>query len=199
MTIDAESSLGETIAGNVRRAREERGVSLADLAQAAGVSKATLSNLESGRANPTIETLGALAASLQLPLGDLIQAQVDDVLVRRGQPQDKDVDQQLLQRVPGGAFTELWHLRLRPTVELNRRAHAAGTFEHILVTAGSLTCGPIDNDVGLDAGDFVTFRADVDHRYIALSEGAEATVMMTYPAVLAPYARIRRPEQHRRS
>lgn len=42
-------------------------MSAAELARRAGLSKATLSGLEAGRANPTIETLDALARVLAVP------------------------------------------------------------------------------------------------------------------------------------
>lgn len=52
------------IGRRIRRLREERGISLSALARAAGVGKATLSGLENGTRNPTLETLWAITAEL---------------------------------------------------------------------------------------------------------------------------------------
>ena len=46
----------------LRALREERGISLSTLARLAGVGKATLSGLENGTRNPTLETLYAVTA-----------------------------------------------------------------------------------------------------------------------------------------
>lgn len=68
----ADRQLLEALGQRLRLLRSERGVTATELARASGVGKATLSKLETGQGNPTVETLGALAAALQLPLGDLL-------------------------------------------------------------------------------------------------------------------------------
>jgi ribosome-binding protein aMBF1 (putative translation factor) len=42
---------------SLRRERERQGLSLADLAERAGIDKATLNRIENGRCNPTVNTL----------------------------------------------------------------------------------------------------------------------------------------------
>src|SRR3954464_3032382 len=54
----------KTIAGNVRRLRTAAGMSAAGLARESGVARATLAELEAGRANPTGQTLCGLAKVL---------------------------------------------------------------------------------------------------------------------------------------
>ncbi|WP_344749798.1 helix-turn-helix transcriptional regulator [Streptosporangium vulgare] len=51
----------------MRGLREERGISLSALARAAGVGKATLSGLENGTRNPTLDTLWAITTELGVP------------------------------------------------------------------------------------------------------------------------------------
>lgn len=49
----------------LKRAREEQGLSLADVAEASGIDRAAISRLENGRnANPTVETLDRYAAAV---------------------------------------------------------------------------------------------------------------------------------------
>src|SRR4051794_33223428 len=55
-----------TIAAALRRERERHGISLTELARRAGVAKSTLSQLESGAGNPSVETLGALGVVLEV-------------------------------------------------------------------------------------------------------------------------------------
>ena len=47
----------QVIGRNVRKERHDRKMSLDELAAASGVSKATLSQIESGKVNPTVATL----------------------------------------------------------------------------------------------------------------------------------------------
>jgi len=60
------------VARNLRRLRNTSGLSLAALAAASGVAKGTISELERGRGNPTVETLFALAYALEATLADLV-------------------------------------------------------------------------------------------------------------------------------
>ena len=62
----------QLVAGNLRRLRDAAGLSLAALAERSGVAKGTISELERGRGNPTIETLFALAYALDATLADFV-------------------------------------------------------------------------------------------------------------------------------
>ena len=55
------------IAINLKRIREERKLSMGQLAEMAGVSKVVLSQLEKGTANPTINTIWKITGALGLP------------------------------------------------------------------------------------------------------------------------------------
>lgn len=58
----------------VRAARRERGWAQEELSAAAGLDRTYISGLERGQRNPTLETLGRIAAALGCPLADLIKA-----------------------------------------------------------------------------------------------------------------------------
>ncbi|MGW2658875.1 helix-turn-helix domain-containing protein, partial [Streptomyces sp. NPDC001478] len=60
--------LNEDVGRRLRALRRERELSLSELARRSGVGKGTLSELESGSRNPTLETLYALTTALGLPL-----------------------------------------------------------------------------------------------------------------------------------
>src|SRR3712207_7942354 len=61
-----------TIAAALRRERERHGLSLTELARKAGIAKSTLSQLEAGSGNPSVETLLALAVVLEVPFSRLV-------------------------------------------------------------------------------------------------------------------------------
>lgn len=72
MTYDS-GELARHVGRRVRELREERDTSLSALARSAQLSKATLSELERGTANPTLATLEALAVTLGVTVWDLLQ------------------------------------------------------------------------------------------------------------------------------
>ena len=57
---------------NLRRARQARGWSQADLAAELGVSKSLISRIEQGRANITLATVEGLAGALGIDPADLL-------------------------------------------------------------------------------------------------------------------------------
>lgn len=62
------------IAPRLRRIRENKGVSLTALSQITGISKSTLSRLESEQRKPSLELLLPIAAALAVPLDDIVAA-----------------------------------------------------------------------------------------------------------------------------
>ncbi|GAB2578051.1 XRE family transcriptional regulator [Streptomyces capparidis] len=58
----------------LRALRQERGITLAELARSTGISESTLSRLESGGRRPNLELLLPLARAYGVPLDDLVGA-----------------------------------------------------------------------------------------------------------------------------
>ncbi|MFF9403091.1 helix-turn-helix domain-containing protein [Streptomyces sp. NPDC014744] len=84
--MDEQSPIAATLAqvgSRLRRIRAQRGVSLSALAEATGISKSTLSRLESGQRRPSLELLLPIAQAHQVPLDELVGApEVGDPRVR---------------------------------------------------------------------------------------------------------------------
>ena len=174
-----------TVASNVRRLREARHLSLGALAARSGIGKATLSRLEAGRANPTIETLYALADALRVPLGDVVApAGLSGQLVRaaEGSAVTGDVDARIVDRIYGVGLVEVIDLVFPAGRRREARPHAPGVVEHLLVTAGRVRAGPASELVELEEGDLLRFPGDVPHAYEAVGRReARAVVLMAYP------------------
>jgi transcriptional regulator with XRE-family HTH domain len=64
--------LGQRLAHRLRRERESRGWSLAELAERSGVSKATISKIERAEVSPTAVILVRLASAFDLTLAGLM-------------------------------------------------------------------------------------------------------------------------------
>ncbi|GHE25379.1 XRE family transcriptional regulator [Kitasatospora indigofera] len=73
----------DEVGPRLRRLRAKRGLTLAALAETTGISKSTLSRLESGQRRPSLELLLPLAGAYNVPLDDLVGApEVGDPRVR---------------------------------------------------------------------------------------------------------------------
>lgn len=73
------------IARSLSRERQRSGLSLAEVARRAGIAKSTLSQLESGSGNPSLETLWSLCMALDMPFARLLEEEQSTVrLLRRG-------------------------------------------------------------------------------------------------------------------
>src|SRR5262249_31975587 len=59
------------LAQSVRAHRESRGFSLGTLSQRAGISKTSLSKIEAGQGNPSLDVLCRIASVLNVPVGTL--------------------------------------------------------------------------------------------------------------------------------
>ena len=73
----------ELIAASLRRERRRTGLSLTEVARRAGIAKSTLSQLESGTGNPSLETLWAICVALDAPFSRLLDPPRPQVQVIR--------------------------------------------------------------------------------------------------------------------
>ena len=62
----------DLIAAALRRERRRSGLTLTEVARRAGIAKSTLSQLESGTGNPSLETLWAICVALDAPFSRLL-------------------------------------------------------------------------------------------------------------------------------
>jgi transcriptional regulator with XRE-family HTH domain len=175
---------------NLRRLRAEQSLSLSDLARSSGVAKATLSALEGGRGNPTLETLSALAAALQIPMGDIITtADPAPVTVVRNDEGTNipgvTNDLRLIARFTPGGTVEVYEAQWPKRSTRNAGGHGPGTREHVFVTRGGLKVGPLGREVGLAGGDYATFAADEPHLYEARANTRALLLMQWAPGAQA--------------
>ena len=159
------------LATNLRRLRIARRLSLSELARATSMSKATLSSVESGRSNPTIETLAALAGALRVTLGELLEEPpLGEVrIVRRGRPGVLDQTGE-----DGIALSErAWEPRLIDEPQPGPAGRRAGVY----VLEGKLIVGPVERVTELSAGDYASFPVDVPHVYETRRAAARALIL----------------------
>jgi transcriptional regulator with XRE-family HTH domain len=174
------------IAAAIRRERVRAGLSLTDLAKRAGLAKSTLSQLESGAGNPSVETLWALGVALGVPFSRLVEPPTPPVrVVRAGEgprvpSEEANYAATLLSAGAPHARRDLYVIELEPGRVRHADPHIPGSVEHLIVAAGRIRTGPVDALVELGPGDYATFAGDVPHSYEALAAGTWMVLTMEH-------------------
>ncbi|WP_211100519.1 helix-turn-helix domain-containing protein [Niveispirillum cyanobacteriorum] len=174
--------LGELIGANLKRIRTKRGLSLEALAKAAGVSRAMIGQIETGRSMPTIGLLWKITSALDIPFSTLMGGgERANLRVMRAADaklltsKDGSFTSRALFPFEGDRKTEFYELVVKPRSLEKASAHAPGTVENIVVTKGRIEISVGTEHVALDAGDATWFNADLPHSYA--NPGDEEAVM----------------------
>ncbi len=180
----------QAVAANLKRLRAERGWSLDELGQQAGVSKAMLHQIELGRSQPTVAVAWRIAQGLRVPFGELLArpSVSRDTVLRRSEAKlltssDGSFSSRALFPFDGPARTaEFYELRLKAGAVEHAHGHAHGTIEHLAVSSGSVVVEVDKVTHRLETGDCLVFVADRDHAYRNEDRAREAVLylMMTY-------------------
>jgi transcriptional regulator with XRE-family HTH domain len=171
---------GQVLATNLRTLREQAGLSLSELARRSDIAKGTLSQLETGAGNPTIETVFSLSNALGVPVSTLLADPAPDVVLVRSTDLDvlssNAVDLRMLRRLDfPDTVLELYDQRVRPGATQHSPGHPGR--EHVTVITGTLKVGPPNAPYTLGPGDYVSFSAQSPHIYEAI-DGPVASVLL---------------------
>ena len=174
----------------MRARRDEQGISLSELARRSGIAKGTLSQLESGAGNPTIETVFSLSNALGVPVSSLLNEPPASELVHV-RSADLDVltgdavDLRMLRRLEHpGSLLEVYDQQIRAGAVQHSTGHP-GT-EHHVVLAGRLRIGAHGRQFELGPGDYLAFRAHGAHEYEALDDLVRSVLLLQYPPDVHP-------------
>lgn len=182
MATDSKSRLG-AIGASLRRERERTGMSLSELARRAGVAKSTLSQLESGGGNPSVETLWALCVALDIQISVLFDAPTPRVQVIRagdGPELQSDLSEYratLLSACPPSARRDMFRIVAEPGAPRLADPHAQGVVEHVVLSTGRALVGIADDPLTLQPGDYIEYPGDVAHTFQALEPGTRAVLV----------------------
>ena len=171
------------IAKSLVRERQRTGLSLAEIARRAGIAKSTLSQLEAGNGNPSLETLWSLCVALDIPFARLLEPQAQKTQVIRCGEGTKVVAEQahyqaiLLAACPPGARRDIYLLLTQPGADRISQPHPAGSIEHIIVTKGKALVGLTEAPEVLGEGDYICYPADQEHIFKALEADTHAILV----------------------
>lgn len=185
-TITNEAQPISLLAAALKRERILAGFSVSDLARRANIAKSTLSQLESGSGNPSIETLWALANALGIQVTRLFEQPAQAVTVVRANEgaqllaDDADYAATLLADCPPGIRRDVYRVHAHPGQVHRSQAHPAGTFEHVFLSQGSARVGLANESVRLQPGDYIRYPANQAHVFEALAADTVAVLLIEH-------------------
>jgi transcriptional regulator with XRE-family HTH domain len=167
----------EAVGPRLRRLRSERGVTLAGLSETTGISKSTLSRLETGQRRPSLEVLLPLAQAYRVPLDELVGApQVGDPRIRL-KPQ-RVHGRVVVSLTPHLGPVQAWKIVIPATqTEPAPRAHEGHEWLYVLSGAMRLVLG--DHDLVLGPGEVAEFDTKVPH-WFGSAGGGSAEVLSLF-------------------
>jgi transcriptional regulator with XRE-family HTH domain len=173
----------EVIAQSLRRERTRAGLSLSEVAKRAGIAKSTLSQLETGSGNPSVETLWALGVALDVPFSRLVEPARPAVqVIRAGEgpavfSERADYVATLLASCPPNARRDIYLITAEPGSARESDPHMPGVVEHVVLCAGSARVGLTDDPVEIAPGDYVAYPGDLPHIFEALAPGTTSVMV----------------------
>ena len=174
------------IAASIRRERDRSGLSLTELAKRAGIAKSTLSQLESGVGNPSVETLWALGVALGVPFSRLVDQPRPTVrVIRSGEgpvtySERANYAATLLASCPPYARRDIYRIQVQPGEPRLSEPHNPGATEHVVLSTGRALVGPAGQPADLGPGDYISYPGDAPHIFKALEPDTAAVMIMEH-------------------
>ncbi|MEH6491958.1 helix-turn-helix domain-containing protein [Halopseudomonas sp.] len=182
-------SVGDYLGQALKQLRSERGWSLDRAAQACGVSKAMLGQIERAESSPTLATLWKIAGGFKVPLSAFIAAPPNELEVRQAEQLRQRPTSDAMLVAPLFPFDprygfELLELTLPAAYERLSEPHESGVTEHVTVIQGEVELLVNGCWQRLKQGAAVRFAADAAHGY--RNPGSDPAVihnLICYPAL----------------
>jgi transcriptional regulator with XRE-family HTH domain len=166
------ATLASAIGLRVKQERQARRWTLDQLADAAGVSRRMVVNVEQGAANPSVGILLRISDALGIGLPALVEPpQRRSVKVTRAGEgavlwsSESGGRGVLVAGTQPPDVLELWDWTLSPGDAHASEAHSSGTKELLQVHEGTVTVEVAGESLSLEAGDAITFDGDLSHSY----------------------------------
>jgi transcriptional regulator with XRE-family HTH domain len=167
-----EKAAVERFARRLQQRRRSAGLSLDQLAERSGVSRATLSNIERASVNPSLGVAVKIAAALGLSVAHLLDEDRPHpaTVVPAGAratftDPETGYQRQLYPAFEGGTLELIRHLAPPGVSSETLPAHPPGTEKFLVVEAGRLRLHVGDTTLDANPGDAVRYAADLPHRF----------------------------------
>lgn len=162
------------VSSNLRRFRQALGMSQNALAEASGLSRRMIVNLEAGDTNISLSSLDRLAEALGVNFVAIVAdptastRQIEAVAWRGKLPESVGI---LLGSAPATREAQLWSWSLGPGERYQASPDPAEWHEMIFVMEGRLHIEKQDGPLTIDAGGFAIYSSDQTYAYVNAGHG----------------------------
>lgn len=178
--------INQIVAENLKRLRNERNLSLGQLAAVSDVSKVMLSQVEKGETNPTINTLWKIANGLKVSYTALLEQQVHNTsVIRKSEITEQSSNDDhyriycFYPSTPGRNF-ELFQIELDAGHSYTSIGHSEKSQEYIMVLEGELSITVNGQSYVLQSNDTINFVASAKHTYVSNGDKTMKAVIINY-------------------
>ncbi len=178
--------LTSVIAGNLKKLRGDRRLSLDNVAKLSGVSKSMLGQIERGEVNPTVSTVWKISNGLKISFTQLMsRPETDTEIIDKSEIQPLVDDNGKFRNFPVFPFDskrrfEMYLLEIDSGGQLEAEAHPQGTQEFITVFSGEVSITVNGEDFDIKKGNSIRFKADGPHAYTNTGDGICSLSMVIY-------------------
>ena len=174
---------------NIKKFREERGMTLRALAKESGITASFLSQVESGKASPSLASLKAIADSLKTTIGELIGEAApvsDSPVVRSG---ERITARRIGDKIKIHMLTSPDPTKqMEPMLfSLNKNARSGESYykhygqEFVMVLKGALEITLNSTKYILKKGDCIYFNSHIPHAFRNVAEGETEALWVDTP------------------
>lgn len=182
--------INEVIGMNVQALRNKENLSIGQLAEKTGLSKAVISQIERGNANPTINTIWKLAGALHVPYSAVLEPRnvsAAKVAMKDLVPQEDDGGHYRIScYFPGTSERnfELFLLEFDPGAVHVTQGHTDRSQEYLVIKKGKLVLEVGSEKFALGEGDALYFDASGRHVYTNPGKTVTQAVCINYYPVI---------------
>lgn len=153
------------VGGQVRRWRAERGLTLANVAERAGLNIGYLSQIENDKASPSLACLASIGDALDVPLAWFFMDEVPaPKIVRAGDRSSRTLESLgRLERVDGGDSRDVSIVEGVAPVGGRAGLHAHAGDEHHLILRGRWRMTQGEHVAELGPGDYIRWDGTIPH------------------------------------
>ncbi|WP_172250684.1 helix-turn-helix domain-containing protein [Saccharibacillus deserti] len=167
------------LGSNIRTVRKRKGITIASICAATGLSQGFMSQLENNKTSPSISTLEQIAEALDVPLVYLLLKKEDRMQVTR--KKDRHQTAGGTSHVSISHIGRTPHLRmtiveLAPGASSGDTPHSHEGEEVHVVVRGTVTAEQGEDRYVLSEGDAFSWNAGVPHR--VWNEGEETAIVL---------------------
>lgn len=174
------------IAKALKYERNRLGLSIAEVARQAKIAKSTLSQLEAGIGNPSIETLWSICLVLNIQVSHLLEPPIQTPkVIRHGEgttlaSKNNNYRATLLAACPPNTCRDIYQIEVEPGQVHVSEPHHQGVVEHVIITKGKARLGLASENYELDEGDYISYSGALPHIFEALQGRTSAILVSEY-------------------